>query len=79
MAVHIRASARNSIDITVRIQGREVHYNLVPPGTPTNGVKHMKNYTPGAVFYTPLTEVFDKGRDWFQVRTIHNENCTEER
>ncbi|WP_168429383.1 hypothetical protein [Microbacterium sp. K24] len=79
MLIKFRPGAQNSVDVTVRIAGqREVHLNLVSPGTPTNGVAHMKNYLPGQVFTVTLPDAYNRRRgDWLQVKTVHNENCVD--
>lgn len=77
MAIIFRRSARNWVDVTVRQAGfKEIHYNLGAPGQPTNNQPHMKNYTPGGVFTIVLPRPFDAALgDWFQVQTIHPNNC----
>ena len=79
LVIQFTPNARNSVDVTIRQKGgaATIHYNLVPPGTPTNNVPHMKNYTPGGSFTIPLTFPYNRETDWFQVKTIHNENCVE--
>lgn len=79
LLIKFRRGAQNSVDVTVRIRGhRETHLNLVSPGTPTNGVAHMKNYLPGQVFSVTLPDTYDRDRgDWLQVKTVHNENCVD--
>lgn len=74
--VAVRATARNAIDVTIRQAGEaEIHLNLTPPGTPTNGNPREVNYTPGRTVGITLTRPYDLSRDWLQVKTVHNENC----
>ena len=79
LVITFTKDARNSVDVTIRPVGEaEIHYNFVPQGTPTNGVPHMKNYTPGDSVVIPLPRNYDRLLgDWLQVKTIHNENCVE--
>lgn len=77
-SVTFGASARNSTDVTIRQDGqKEIQFNFVPAGTPTNGVPHMVTYRPGETHTIPLGRAWKAG-DWFQCSTIHKENCTEE-
>ena len=76
MLVHIRSGAQNAIDVTIRQQGYpEYHVNLIPPGTPTNGVGDQENYVPGEAFIIELWTPFRLDRDFMQVKTVHRENC----
>lgn len=76
MIILFRTTARNWVDVTVRQSGfKEIHYNLGAPGQPTNNQPHMKNYTPGGTFVITLPRAFDRTCDWFQVQTIHSDNC----
>lgn len=70
-------TARNSVDVTIRQVGEaEQHFNFVPQGTPTNGVAHMRNYSPGEIVPLALPRAYSIQRgDWMQVKTVHNENC----
>lgn len=70
-------AASTSVDVTIRLSGHpEIHRNLVPAGTPTNGVPHMQNYIPGETIVIPTPRKYDRARgDWLQVTTVHNENC----
>ena len=74
--IQTKSTARNAIDVTVRQAGTQtVHLNLMPPGSPNNGVPHERPYTPGELVTVALPVAFDLARDWFQVQAIHSTDC----
>lgn len=77
MTIIFRSTAQNTVDVTVRIQGySEIHYNLAREDRyVNNGQKHEKPYKAGGSFTIALPTPFVLGRDWFQVQTIHPDNC----
>ena len=76
MSILFRPTARNWVDVTVRQPGfKTIHYNLGAPGQPTNNQPHMRNYTPGGAFTIALPRPFDRVCDWFQVQSLHIDDC----
>lgn len=74
--ITFRDDASTSVDVTIRQDGfPEIHFNLMPPGSPDNGVAHERIYTPGGVFAITLHRPYNRAKDWQQTKTIHNENC----
>lgn len=77
MTVIFKASAQNTVDVTVRIPGYpEIHYNLAREDRyVNNGQAHEKPYKAGGSFTINLPVPFDKDRDYLQVQTIHAYDC----
>lgn len=65
-----------AIDVTIRVQGYgEIHFNGVTQGH--NPGSNTRPYKVGDILVVALPRPYRPGDDWFQVRTIHNENCVE--